>query len=397
MLVHYIKELLYKHDCVVIPDFGGLIARYEGASIHDTRHSILPPSKRVAFNQSLQTSDGLIEHFIATSEDVSLEEAAVQLKVFVASIEEEIKEVGHYRLVGIGKFYYNEEYSLQFEADEKENFLEESYALPELYFKTIDREDKDMANVPPRPRPVVRRPAAGRPVPAGARPAAQAKPKAAAKPAQNKQRPPKPPKPPKEKKERGENQKPIFLILPILFLIAAAVLTFLPKGSHSDEAPAGYISGGTEESASDTDENATEIDEETPVSDIDGEDELVVGAEYTSDEDESDEMMLEDEEDSFEEESTPEVVEDEPLSEPEPITEEITISTESGRYHVIAGSFSNRANAEKLISDLGHGTILPGGSLIKVSVKSYESRSQAESEIGSLRGTYGSGIWIYKN
>ena len=36
----YIKELLFKHDCVILPDFGGFIGNYTPAGIdHSTKTS----------------------------------------------------------------------------------------------------------------------------------------------------------------------------------------------------------------------------------------------------------------------------------------------------------------------------------------------------------------------
>lgn len=391
MLVHYIKELLFKHDCVVIPGFGGLIARYEGASIHPVKNSLLPPRKKLAFNKSLQDSDGLLENTISRMEDISLDEANIQLKVFVAKILEGIEDLGYYKLQGIGKFYFNEEMSIQFEADEKENFLEESYSLPELYFKPIEREENEMSKVPPRPRPVVRRPA-GHPA---ARPT-NARPQAAKV---TKQRPSKPPKAPKEKKEREANKQPIFIILPIIFIIAAVAGSLVVKFGGSDTSQAGLgpdssvvetnhveVTGDSEVLSNENttvEEEISTVEESVVVTPTDVEENVQPVEE---------EVVLE----TTSEEVIPEKIEE---KEPDPVVE-TTITESSGRFHIIAGSFRDRANAEKLVRRLGTGTILdPKGSssLIKVSVKSYNSWGAANADIGNLEGTYGSGIWVYKH
>ena len=59
-LSDHIRTLLRDHDCVIIPDFGGLIAEYAPAHIHPVRHTLAPPAKHVAFNQSLTRNDGLL-------------------------------------------------------------------------------------------------------------------------------------------------------------------------------------------------------------------------------------------------------------------------------------------------------------------------------------------------
>ncbi|UOQ77221.1 hypothetical protein MUN84_00290 [Hymenobacter sp. 5516J-16] len=40
MLSDHIRTLLRDHDCVIIPDFGGLIADYAPAQIHPVRHTL---------------------------------------------------------------------------------------------------------------------------------------------------------------------------------------------------------------------------------------------------------------------------------------------------------------------------------------------------------------------
>ncbi len=75
MIEKYIKYLLFEHDCVVIPDFGGFIANYVSADIHPIRHTFVPPSKNIAFNEMLKLNDGLLVAHIANHEHISREEA----------------------------------------------------------------------------------------------------------------------------------------------------------------------------------------------------------------------------------------------------------------------------------------------------------------------------------
>ena len=60
---NYICELLYDHDCVIIPGLGGFIANFEPARIIRKQHTIMPPSKKIAFNGKLKNNDGLLADF----------------------------------------------------------------------------------------------------------------------------------------------------------------------------------------------------------------------------------------------------------------------------------------------------------------------------------------------
>ena len=45
----YISELLYRHDCVILPGLGGFITNYRSAQIHPVSHTLRPPSKSISF------------------------------------------------------------------------------------------------------------------------------------------------------------------------------------------------------------------------------------------------------------------------------------------------------------------------------------------------------------
>jgi len=43
----YISELLFEHDCVIIPNFGGFICNYKPADIHPIQNTVSPPAKAI--------------------------------------------------------------------------------------------------------------------------------------------------------------------------------------------------------------------------------------------------------------------------------------------------------------------------------------------------------------
>ena len=57
----YIGDLLQKHNCVIVPEFGGFIANYKSAVIDTVNNRINPPSKSVLFNPNLVNNDGLLD------------------------------------------------------------------------------------------------------------------------------------------------------------------------------------------------------------------------------------------------------------------------------------------------------------------------------------------------
>ena len=77
--IEYISDLLFLHDCVIIPDFGGFICNYKSAYIDDESGLICPPSKDILFNRNLTHNDGLLVSWIAGKENISYEKATSQL------------------------------------------------------------------------------------------------------------------------------------------------------------------------------------------------------------------------------------------------------------------------------------------------------------------------------
>lgn len=141
MVEKHIKSLLYDHDCVIIPEFGGLITRYVPARIHPVKNALIPPSKRIAFNEKLTLNDGLLISTISHINGISKEEAQQMVFDFVHQAKHRLNADNRFELTGIGVFKYNSEHRLEFEYVEADNFLEDSFGLPELVARPLRVED----------------------------------------------------------------------------------------------------------------------------------------------------------------------------------------------------------------------------------------------------------------
>ena len=70
----YIEDLLYRNECVVIPNFGAFITSLNSAQANNNG-MILPPSKSISFNNKLQKNDGVLANYIAELNDISSHKA----------------------------------------------------------------------------------------------------------------------------------------------------------------------------------------------------------------------------------------------------------------------------------------------------------------------------------
>lgn len=137
---HYISELLFVHDCVIVPSFGGFVCSYAPAKVHPAQHVFTPPSKQVFFNKHLQNNDGLLVNAIAAAVPCSFEEALKDVRAFVAAVQQEINQGRKVELPHLGTLSVDPEGNISFESAPDVNFLVESFGLSSFQSMPILRE-----------------------------------------------------------------------------------------------------------------------------------------------------------------------------------------------------------------------------------------------------------------
>ncbi len=138
----HISELLYDHDCVIVPSFGGFLASYAPARIHPTQHTLSPPSKKIAFNVFLKQNDGLLANHISGQEKLSYNEALVQIEQYVNRCQGELAEGRKLVVERIGTFYFDSERNLQFDPVKNINYLRDAFGLGTVQYLPVKREDQ---------------------------------------------------------------------------------------------------------------------------------------------------------------------------------------------------------------------------------------------------------------
>ncbi|MBG8554709.1 HU domain-containing protein [Hymenobacter guriensis] len=140
-LSDHISALLRDHDCVIIPEFGGLIADYSPAHIHPVRHTLAPPAKRVAFNQALTRNDGLLVDALSRTLNIPAAQARQLVRDAVVRMQSELTTAQRTELPGIGIFRHAAGRGLDFEYTGTHNLLTASFGLPELLSRPVRATD----------------------------------------------------------------------------------------------------------------------------------------------------------------------------------------------------------------------------------------------------------------
>ncbi len=128
----YIRKLLFEFDCVIIPDFGGLLTHHVGVQYDESTKIFKPAGKRVAFNEILKIDDGLLAYYLAAGEKISRDQATDITRQYVASLRADLENQRLTTIDRIGNFSTNSEGKLIFEPDYSQNYDQNWYGLNEV-------------------------------------------------------------------------------------------------------------------------------------------------------------------------------------------------------------------------------------------------------------------------
>ena len=126
---HYINQLLYQYDCVIVPELGGFVTNYKPATIHPIQNTFRPPSKGISFNKNLNKNDGLLANFISQSEQIDYTASCKKIEEYVAQINLDLKVKKKVLIDEVGSLFLDTENRIQFNPQNSINYLLASYGL----------------------------------------------------------------------------------------------------------------------------------------------------------------------------------------------------------------------------------------------------------------------------
>ena len=138
-IAELVSEMLYFHDCVVIPGFGGFVARNVPAQINPVTNAITPPSKSILFNKNLTNNDGLLATAFAERFNLPFSEAMNKIYDFASSASQKLTKEQRLEFGNVGVLFNDGEKNVQFEPAEGQNFSFDSFGLPEVFARPIEK------------------------------------------------------------------------------------------------------------------------------------------------------------------------------------------------------------------------------------------------------------------
>ena len=135
-----IEELLYRYNCVIMPEFGAFLTQMKSAVIQENTNTLYPPTKLISFNEQLSSNDGLLVSYIAESENVSYNDMLKQVANISQLWKQQLKEGQRIALTNIGELWLNKAGKIQFQPSYQINYLTSSFGLSSFLATPIQRE-----------------------------------------------------------------------------------------------------------------------------------------------------------------------------------------------------------------------------------------------------------------
>ena len=138
-----IIQLLLRHNCVVVPGFGGFVAKQVAAELDFSKGLISPPKKALLFNRFLLADDGLFLAEYARQYGLYYDDAKTQLTLHTDALQRQLLSGETIKLAKLGTFSRQIDGQISFEQDRFFNLLLSSYGLNQLHFESKPIEIKE--------------------------------------------------------------------------------------------------------------------------------------------------------------------------------------------------------------------------------------------------------------
>ncbi|HAB28502.1 MAG TPA: SPOR domain-containing protein [Xanthomarina gelatinilytica] len=139
-LESYISDLLYRYECVTVPEFGAFLTQRVSATIHESTNAFYPPKKKLSFNEQIQANDGILTHYIADVEKIPFEEASKKNEKRVKSLKSYLTQGETISFENIGDLTLNNEGKIIFEPSYHLNYLTDAFGLSQFVSPSVNRE-----------------------------------------------------------------------------------------------------------------------------------------------------------------------------------------------------------------------------------------------------------------
>jgi hypothetical protein len=127
-------QLILRHNCVVLPNFGGFVSKTISAQIDFEKGILQAPYKQLLFNRNLINDDGLVLAEYARLNGLYYQEGVSQLTDFTGKLNADLAQGKQVSIPKLGIFTKDADGIVRFEQDRHFNLLLSSYGLSNVTF-----------------------------------------------------------------------------------------------------------------------------------------------------------------------------------------------------------------------------------------------------------------------
>lgn len=137
-IIEHIERLLLRHDCVIIPDFGGFVLQSIPAVYMGDEHSFTPARKEIVFNPALTHNDGLLTESYMQVYAMDYKKALQLVREDISVMQETLDDDTEFQFGRIGLFMKEDDRILFVPGKSSDLlFSISSYGLPVFHYLSL--------------------------------------------------------------------------------------------------------------------------------------------------------------------------------------------------------------------------------------------------------------------
>ena len=137
MVEKQLKKLLYRFDCVILPNFGAFLAKNKPSQYHKNTQVFYPPQRQLNFNAQLKSDDGLLIKSISKENGISYDQAKDEVNSFVGDLKTTLHQEKGVKLDQLGSFELTADQVLRFNPDNN-SLRKDTFGLKPLQVDEIE-------------------------------------------------------------------------------------------------------------------------------------------------------------------------------------------------------------------------------------------------------------------
>ena len=138
-LSQYISDLLYRYECVTVPNFGAFLSHPISARVNVATSNFYPPQKQLSFNIQLQSNDGLLASYVSEVEKISFEMANQKIQKQVTQLKSRLEKSETLEFKYIGELACSNQGVITFVPSDHLNYMTEAFGLATFVSPLIER------------------------------------------------------------------------------------------------------------------------------------------------------------------------------------------------------------------------------------------------------------------